>query len=75
MRPRSHKIMKNTPFKQGPMSRTDAENISLVYKQKGRDVVIAESMNLDGSYFVYVDLPESKKEPTPSRTFQQKIWE
>ncbi|EMA3598407.1 hypothetical protein U2T19_004740 [Salmonella enterica] len=67
--------MKKTPFKQGPMSRNDAENIYRVYKQKGRDVVIAESMHLDGSYFVYVNLPESKKESTPSRTFQQKIWE
>ena len=39
-----------TPFKQGPMSRNDAENIFRVYKQKGRDVVIAESMNLDSDH-------------------------
>ncbi|MFH3061056.1 hypothetical protein ABK884_22325 [Enterobacter hormaechei] len=67
--------MKNTPFKQGPMSRTDAENISNLYKKKGHEVVIADSMDLDGTYYVYVTLPELKKEPTPSRTFQQRIWE
>lgn len=75
MRPWSHKIMKNTPFKQGPMSRSDAENISSLYKEKGHEVVIADSLNLDGTYFVYVTLPELNKEPTPSKTFQQKIWE
>jgi hypothetical protein len=67
--------MKNTPFKQGPMSRDDAENISRLYKNKGHEVVIAESLDLDGTYFVYVSLPELKKEPKPSRTFQQRIWE
>ena len=67
--------MKNTPFKQGPMSRTDAENISNLYKKKGHEVVIAESMDLDGTYYVYVDLPELKQEPKPSRTFQQRIWD
>ncbi|UAN38762.1 hypothetical protein [Enterobacter asburiae] len=67
--------MKNTPFKQGPMSREDAENISSLYKKKGHKTVIADSMDLDGTYYVYVTLPELKKEPTPSRTFQQRIWE
>jgi hypothetical protein len=67
--------MKNTPFKQGPMSRDDAENISRLYKKKGHEVVIADSLALDGTYYVYVTLPELKKEPTPSRTFQQRIWE
>lgn len=57
------------------MSRTDAENISNLYKKKGHEVVIAESMDLDGTYYVYVTLPELKQEPKPSRTFQQKIWE
>lgn len=75
VRPWSHKIMKNTPFKQGPMSRDDAENISRLYKKKGHEVVIADSLDLDGTYFVYVTLPELKKEPKPSRTFQQRIWE
>ena len=67
--------MKNTPFKQGPMSRDDAENISRLYKKKGHEVVIADSLDLDGTYFVYVSLPELKTEPKPSRTFQQRIWE
>ncbi|EMG7890299.1 hypothetical protein V5L74_004093 [Enterobacter hormaechei] len=57
------------------MSRDDAENISLLYKRKGHEVVIADSMDLDGTYYVYVTLPELKTEPKPSRTFQQKIWE
>ncbi|ENL7643620.1 hypothetical protein AB5R77_004434 [Enterobacter hormaechei] len=57
------------------MSRDDAENISRLYKKKGRQTVIADSMDLDGTYYVYVTLPELKKEPTPSRTFQQRMWE
>lgn len=35
------------------MSRTDAENISDLYKKKGHEV-IAESMDFDGTYYVYV---------------------
>ncbi|HGA3389940.1 TPA: hypothetical protein ACJJXI_004240 [Enterobacter hormaechei subsp. xiangfangensis] len=57
------------------MSREDAENISRLYKKKGHEVVIADSLDLDGTYFVYVTLPELKKEPKPSRTFQQRMWE
>ncbi|HFQ3989364.1 TPA: hypothetical protein ACHRBK_004362 [Enterobacter asburiae] len=57
------------------MSRDDAENISRLYKKKGHQTVIADSMDLDGTYYVYVTMPELKKEPTPSRTFQQRIWE
>lgn len=64
-----------TPFKQGPMSFKDAEDISRIYRKKGHEVVIADSFDKKGEYFVYVHLPESRKEPVPSRTFQQKIWE
>ncbi|MKW15602.1 hypothetical protein D3806_20225 [Salmonella enterica subsp. enterica] len=67
--------MKNTPFKQGPMSRNEAEDISRLYKKKGHEVVIADSMDLDGTYYVYVTLPEYRGEVKPSKTFQQKMWE
>lgn len=62
------------PFKQGPMSYDDAVGISNVYRNKGRETLIARSDDLDGTYYVFVYLPESKQVPTSSRTFQQKIW-
>jgi DNA polymerase III epsilon subunit-like protein len=64
--------MMQTPFKQGPMSYDDAVAISDVYKKRGHNTFITRSDDLDGQYFVFVNLPESQKVPTPRRTFQQK---
>ena len=47
------------------MSRNEAEDISRLYKKKGHEVVIADSMDLDGTYYVYVTLPEFQGEVKP----------
>ncbi len=64
----------NNPFKQGPMTKSEAENIAQQYKQRGHSVVITDSFDNDGQYYVFIDLPESKNKPEPSRTYQNKMW-
>ncbi|QSS16737.1 3'-5' exonuclease (plasmid) [Klebsiella pneumoniae] len=54
------------------MSYDDAVRISNVYRNKGRETLITRSDDLDGTYYVFVYLPESRKVPTPSRTFNKK---
>lgn len=61
-------------FKQGPMSKAEADTISATYSKRGRKVVITPSMDNDETYYVFIDLPKSNFEPKPSRTFQNKLW-
>lgn len=63
--------MKNTPFKQGPMSRNEAEDISRLYKKKGHEVVIADSMDLDGTYYVYVTFQNFREKLSPRKLFNK----
>lgn len=62
------------PFKQGPMSKDEAINIAAKYKQRGHQAVVTESFDNNNQYYVFIDLPESRNQPEPSRTYQNKMW-
>lgn len=62
-------------FKQGPMSKSEAEAISQTYSKRGHKASVTPSFDNDGAYYVYIDLPSRAVEPKPSRTFQNKLWE
>lgn len=60
-------------FQQGPMSADEAERLAERYRAAGRQVSIIQWFNI-GERMVNVRLPEMKKKPRPSRTYQQKLW-
>lgn len=60
-------------FQQGPMSADEAEQLAARYRAAGRNVSIIHWFNI-GERMVNVQLPEMKKKPRPSRTYQQKLW-
>jgi hypothetical protein len=66
--------MKAEPFKQGPMSASEAENLSTLYKSKGRTVVVVDAMEQPGQKYVYVTLPCGANEPKRSNQYQQRAW-
>lgn len=61
-------------FKQGPMSKVEAEAMEETYSKRGRNVVITESFDDQSKFYVFVDLPKSHFEPKSSKTFQNKMW-
>lgn len=67
--------MKNNPFKQGPMSKSEAEEISKIYQKRGNTALITPSFDNNETFFVFINLPESNQEPKPSRTYENsRLW-
>lgn len=48
-------------IKQGPMTKKEADTVSALYQGRGREAIVVESLELDGSYYVYFS-PDDRRQ-------------